>query len=403
MLGLAGIAAACSSIRGANPELPTWVHRPSGALAVIFSRPVVAESRRVGEPWELGRPELDTQGRRVFVGSSDRGLYALRAQDGQPLWRFETLSFVQSAPLYDPTEDVVYFGSNDGALYKVRALDGELLWRFATNAEIARRPVLEGGTLYVANANDTVLALDARTGAQRWVQHQAPAQGMEIAGHSGVAVWRGAVYAAFSAGTVAAFDAVTGDERWPPVDLAAEAEAQLGEVPAYLDVDTTPVPDAAPSGPVVYVAAYVGGVHALDADGGNPVWANPAVAGATGLTLYTEPAHTGRDGAPREPTRLLLVASGTSGLWALDPETGAEIWRRPVPAGGLTAPVPWQGALLVSSSTLGLFLVSPREGAVIDGLHTGDGVSMVPAVHGRRAFVTTNGGRLLSLYVAPPR
>ena len=114
----------CESVRlGANPEVPLWTHRPSWSLAVVYRRSVMDRSRAVGEPYERGQPEIDPQGRRVFVGSSDRGLYAVRAEDGMVLWRFETLSFVQCAPLYDPREDVVYFGSNDGALYKVSARD----------------------------------------------------------------------------------------------------------------------------------------------------------------------------------------------------------------------------------------------------------------------------------------
>jgi hypothetical protein len=61
------------------------------------------------------------------------------------------------------------------------------------------------------------------------------------------------------------------------------------------------------------------------------------------------------------------------------------------------------GALLVSTTKLGVFLVSPTDGSVIDGVHTGDGSSMTPAAYGRRAFVVTNHGQLLSLHVAPPR
>ncbi|HYJ11213.1 MAG TPA: hypothetical protein VEX18_19455, partial [Polyangiaceae bacterium] len=80
---------ACSSLRsGANPELPLWVHRGSGSLQVTFKRNIVAESRRTGEPYERGQVEIDPAQGRIFVGSSDHGLYALRADDGQKLWRF---------------------------------------------------------------------------------------------------------------------------------------------------------------------------------------------------------------------------------------------------------------------------------------------------------------------------
>lgn len=392
----------CSSLRsGANPENPLWMVRPSGAMHVTFKRPLVAPSRVEGEPYERGQPELDPAGGRVFVGSSDRGLYAIAANDGRVLWRFETLGFVQCAPLYDPEEDVVYFGSNDGALYKVSARDGSLHWRFMTNAEVSRRPVLSGGFLYAANANDTLLALDRRTGELKWHQHRTPAAGMEVAGYSGPTLWRDKVYIGFSDGTVSAFDAKTGAERWPTVDLSAEAEQTLGELPQQLDVDTTPVADVIEAGPVVFVGSYAGGVFALDAESGTQVWSNPGVVGVTELTAWSEPEHT-RDGQVVPERRLLIASSGTTGLWGLDPETGREVWRRSLPSSGVSAPVPIAGALLVSASRLGVFLVSPLGGELIDGIHIADGSSVAPAAYGTRAFVLTNGGSLLGLHVTPP-
>jgi outer membrane protein assembly factor BamB len=402
LLGAAS-ALGCASMRsGAHPDQPPFIERPSGALTVVYQRSLLAPSRISGEPYERGQAEIDPRGKRVFVGSSDRGLYALRVEDGSVVWRFETLGFVQSAPLYDPSENVVYFGSNDGALYKVRADDGELVWRFMTNAEVARRPVLSGGLLYVTNANDTVLALEPPTGKLRWHQHRTPAMGMEVAGHSGVSVWKGRIYAGFSDGTVAGFDALTGVESFPPADLAAEVEASTGETPPYLDVDTTPVPDTISKGPVVFVASYAGGAFALDAETGTQVWSNPAVLGVSELVSWSEPAHTNAKGMRVPERRLLLAASGTTGLWALDPETGVEVWRRALPSGGVSAPVPIAGALLVSTTRLGVFLVSPVGGELIDGIHMADGSAMTPAAFGTRAFVLTNGGSLLALHVTPP-
>ncbi|HEX4338101.1 MAG TPA: PQQ-binding-like beta-propeller repeat protein [Polyangiaceae bacterium] len=403
-LPLACVAAlsACSlTTAPANPELPTWVHRPSWSMSTVYRQPIEAPSRDETEPYERGRPELDIAHRRVFVGSSDRGFYAVRAEDGTVLWRFETLGVVQCEPLYDPTEDVVYFGSNDGALYKVRAEDGALLWRFSTNAEVARRPVIVGSTVYALNANDTVIALDRKTGQRKWSQHRTPALGMEVAGYAGPLVWRGLVYAGFSDGTVTAYDALSGTERWQPVDLSAEAEEQLGDVPRYLDVDTTPVPSIIDESPVIYVASYEGGVFALDADNGSKVWQRPEVTGVSEIVAWQQPGHHGPNGT--EPPRdLLFAASGTTGLWALDPRTGEDVWHRPLPDGGVSAPVPIAGALLVSTTLHGLFLMSPIDGSVIDGMHTGAGFSMAPAAYGLKAFILSNTGTLLALHVTPP-
>src|SRR5690606_34871165 len=221
----------------------------------------------------------------LFVGSSDNGLYALGARNGDTLWRFETLGFVQCAPLYERSRSAVYFGSNDGALYRVDAETGWLRWRFMTNAEVARQPVLANGILYAANANDTVMALDPDTGNLLWSQHRTPAAGMEVAGYSGPSVAWGKVYMGFSDGTVTAFDAKTGQERWQPLDLSAEAEQLLGEVPEYLDVDTTPITTHIAAGPAVIVASYQGGVYALDAETGTQLWSNTVVAGASDISL----------------------------------------------------------------------------------------------------------------------
>jgi outer membrane protein assembly factor BamB len=410
----AGLAAAalvalagggCESVRsGANAEIPLWARHPSGSMGVAWTRPVTAEPRKAGEEYERGRPEIDAAHRRVFVPSSDHGLYAVRADDGQTIWRFETLGAVQCEPLYDPREDVVYFGSNDGALYKVRAEDGQLLWRFATNSEVARKPVLQHGLVYAVNANDTIVALDQATGKLRWSQHRTPAMGMEIAGYAGPLVTPDRVYVAFSDGHVASYDPKDGSEKWQPVDLSAEAEQGSGDQPRYLDVDTTPIADTNASGRVVYVASFAGGVYALDAETGARIWANDRATGVTDLVLWSQPAHPSRDPAlPAEPARkLLLASSGPTGLWALDPNDGREVWRKALPEGGVTAPVPIAGALMVGTSRYGLFLVSPIDGGAIDGIETTGGFAMTPAAHGLRAFAVSNAGRLMALHVQPP-
>lgn len=373
-------------------------------MQIMYKQKLVADSRRKGEAYERGQPEIDVRGRRIFVGSSDYGLYAINAVNGQRLWRFETVGAVQCEPLYVEDEDVLYFGSNDGALYKVRARDGRLLWRFMTNAEVSVRPVLSGGVLYAVNANDTLLALNPKTGKVLWSQHRAPAFGMEVAGHAAPLVSGGLVYLAFSDGTVTAFDAKTGEERWQPVDLSAEAEQTLGEIPQYLDVDTTPIAHELETGAAIFVGSYEGGVFALDAQTGTQLWANTGVRGVTDLLLWTQPEHPARKGdGPPLPAREVLVAStGTTGLWGLDPQTGEQLWRRDLPEGGVTRPVPVAGALLLGTSKHGLFLVAPLDGGVIDGLDLGAGFYMTPAAHGRRAFAVSNQGNLWGIHVSPP-
>lgn len=393
-----------------NPEVPSWYNRPSGAMSVFLHRTLTASTRASGEEWERGKAEIDPANDRIFVGSSDHGLYALRAGDGSTLWRFETVGVVQSEPLYDAEMDYVYFGSNDGALYCVRALSGELVYRFDTGAEVSKKPVRAGEALYFSNASDYLFSIDRRSGKQRWQVHRTPALGMEISGHSGPAhdPRSNLVYMAFSDGHVVAYDGKDGAERWTPIDLAAEAEQSSGDAPRYLDADTTPIVDELPQGRVVYVSSYAGGVHALDAATGARTWANDRVVGVTDLVLWSEPSHApspeGPDrGGPATPERKVLVASSAAyGLTGLDPYTGRVLWRNKVPEGGVTAPVPVAGALVVGTSRYGLFLLSPRNGRVIDGVDLGSGFSQTPAAFGNRAYALTNAGTLVGVAIEAP-
>jgi outer membrane protein assembly factor BamB len=393
-----------------NPEVPSWYNRPSGTMHVFVHRALTVAGRTTGEDWERGRPEIDPEHDRVFVGSSDRGLYALRAGDGSTMWRFETAGLVQSEPLYDPELDAVYFGSNDGALYCVRAATGQLVYRYDTGAEVARKPVLAGETVMFANASDYLFGADRRSGKTLWQVKRTPALGMEISGHAGPAYdpATNLVYMAYSDGHVIAYDSGNGAEKWTPVDLSAEAEQAGGEAPRYLDVDTTPIIDQHPQGHVVYVSSYAGGLYALDALTGSRVWSNDKVIGVTDLTLFSEPAHTpnpngpDRNGPLVPATKLLLASSATTGLVGLDPFTGRVVWRNKVPEGGVTAPAVIAGALLVGTTRYGLFLLSPRNGKVIDGLDLGTGFAQTPAAFGGRAYVMSNAGTLLGLGVEPP-
>jgi outer membrane protein assembly factor BamB len=416
LLAAAGTASCASSETmgdRVNPDKPLWFHRPSGALQVLWQRQLTADSRTTGEPYERGRAEIDSLHGRVFIGSADHGLYALRAGDGSTIWRFETLNTVRSEPLYDAQLDVVYFGSDDGALYAVHASDGQLVWRYASGAEVMRKPVLGGETLFFANGADNLFAVDRRSGKTLWHVHRTPALGMEVSGYAGPALDQGTVFFAFSDGHVAAYDARDGSERWTPVDLSAEAEQARGEAVRYLDVDTTPIPDdlgPQAGGRVVFVASYAGGAYALDAERGAPVWKNDRVVGVTQLALWREAAHgprpdghgvvTGEPGVPRR--ELLLASSGATGLWALDPTNGRAVWRLPIPEGGITAPVPISGALLVGTTRYGAFLLSPLDGRPIDGFDVGSGFSQTPAAFGSRGFMLSNAGTLIGLQVQPP-
>ncbi|GAC1352180.1 MAG: hypothetical protein NVSMB1_12490 [Polyangiales bacterium] len=388
-----------------NPVAPMWLHRPAWAIQLDFRHDLAPDQGVTAKTGiERGVPAIDARNGRVFVGTTDHGLYCVRAGDGSVIWRFQTAGSVQSEPLYDEARDIVYFGSDDDGMYALRARDGALLWRYRTGDVVERRPVLAkrpDGTeiLVFVNGADSVFAVDPPTGIRRWTRVRTPALGFEIAGHAGIMVDNERVYAAFSTGRVAAYDLNTGVDRWPEVDISASGSVGADEQGKYFDVDTTPVA----AFDHVFVASVATGVFSLDAASGATTWRRAEAEGVSWLTVFREPKHLDPQSKMEVPERALLIAgSGTTGLWALDPKNGDIRWRREVPRGAISYPVTLSGALLVTTSRLGMFLIDPREGRVIDGIDPGSGFAGGAAAHGSRAFVLTNAGTLLGLHVDSP-
>lgn len=404
LVALLGLASCAKREHAVNPANPLWLNRAGWAMSLTFRKPLTDNTTASKTGIEKSIPAIDHTHARLFVGTSDHGLYAVRAGDGSVIWRFNTAGGVQSEPLYDEARDVVYFGSDDDGLYAVRASDGGLLWRYRTGAEVQRKPVLvprEGGKaiLVFDNAADAVFAVDADTGQTKWKHIRNPALGLEIAGHAGVAYANERVYCAFSTGRVVAYDVETGKERWPEVDLTAVGNPAESEQQQYFDVDTTPVV----VGDRVYVANVATGVFALDATAGTTVWRRAEAEGVSWVTHWSEPSHVDATSGAEVPARELLVAgSGTTGLWALDPKNGEVRWRREGPRGSLGHPVALGGALLVTSSKLGLFLFEPQQGRPIDAIDPGTGFAAGASAYGNKAFVLTNAGVLLGLEIVPP-
>lgn len=349
-------------------------------LRLLWRRDVAPSLTAPFTAAQRSSPALDPEGSRVFVGSSDEHLYALRAEDGATIWRFKARGAVGCEVAFDRVAQVVYFGTDDGFVYAVDARDGAQKWRAPARGEVRRRPVLGPEAVYVATGSDVVLALDRDTGRRLWTYRREPPEGFAVDGHAGVALDGRRLFAGFSDGTVVALDAAEGSALWEretsqDVDLPEEDSS----LPAYLDVDTTPVV----ADGVVYAASHAAGVYALDERGGGVKWRRDELQGATGLALSGDDLYVSR-------TRALDVVAAA---------TGEDRYHVRLPAQALTAPILARRMILVAGTRGDLYAISREEHAVVTLVSAGEGFAAAPVASGRRAFALSNGGVLYSFEV----
>ncbi len=70
----------------------------------------------------------------VFIGSSDKNIYAIDVNKGQKIWSYQTDDIVEATPCV--IEGAVYVGSSGGFLYDIDAKNGTLNWKYVTDGQI---------------------------------------------------------------------------------------------------------------------------------------------------------------------------------------------------------------------------------------------------------------------------
>lgn len=229
----------------------------------------------------------------LYIGTYDRRLLALDAEEGTERWSFETEGAVGgSAAVVD---GIVYIGDEAGFLYAVDAESGVELWRvdvggslytaspvvvdgliYLTSGAGGTAPAYHDGVVYVGGDGSVsrsplrLLALDVASGQERW-RHDVGENGLfafdAITGeerwhfrtfapiyNSSPAVTEGAVYVGSKDGTIFAVDVETGQERWQMATRKA-----IYSSPAVVDG-------------VLYVGSTDGFLYALDAATGSLKW-----------------------------------------------------------------------------------------------------------------------------------
>lgn len=110
--------------------------------------------------WSTSTPAFHNG--KIYIGSDDRNLYALNANDGSVAWKYLTGGQVWSAPAVSGDGKVV-FGSTDHTYYVVNENDGTLKWSYYTGASrVLGSPAIAdvdcNGIVFAGNENGNIYA-----------------------------------------------------------------------------------------------------------------------------------------------------------------------------------------------------------------------------------------------------
>ena len=195
-------------------------------------------------------PVLDPTARRLYIGSSDRNLYAIDLDAGSVIWKYLTGDSIMAAAAL--AGDRIYVGSHDGLVHAIDRTTGarDASFTLITGSRIQSAPAVgSDGTVYVASLDGYVYAA-APDGSVRWRYGDGQ---LELLGSSPQIDAAGRLHLAATVPSRVVSLAPDGQEMWT-FDPAPGA-------PDQIEVSASPVLGDG----VVYVATKTAVIYALGA------------------------------------------------------------------------------------------------------------------------------------------
>lgn len=344
---------------------------------------------------------------RVFAASWKGFVYALDEETGAQVWRYEN-GAQMDAPV-TLWEDLAIVGDAHGQLTALNQSTGQEVWRIVADAtksaHIYATPVPHEGTLFVGIASDqesirihgdapldfrgAMLALDARTGQEKWRTMLAPEN------HTGAPVWGTPVVAA----ELGLLIFGTGNAYTEPAsnmtDSIIALDLQTGRVAWWHQATTNDVfTQAAPTSP----DWDFGSTPSLFGDGlvglgqkSSVYWTLDAATGKVARKIGSPQSGEGIIAGSASAEGRVIVAYATLNKISAYDTTGAMLWNHnttggvysaPALARGLVFAADTKGNVVALDAASGAALWNATVGPVFGGLSIANGKLFVPTVEG---------------------
>ena len=276
----------------------------------------------------------------LFLGSMNGKIVALNASSGTRVWPQD---FTLEAPT--PTGG---FGCAPGA----------------TTVAIYGTPTVDGDLVYVGGYNGKIYALNASSGALRWV-YPRERNLQPIVG--GPVISQGKVYIGAADGKLYALDAATGDELWK-----FETGDKIWSIPAISD-DT------------LYIASFDKKLYAINTTDGSKKW-EFATEGAVMST-------------PLVYDNTVYIGSFDRHLYALNAADGRLKWKSDFVAGKWfwATVVAYNNTIYAPSLDGKVYILDAQTGKKIAEPDLQAPISSSPVIVGKLVIVATDDGKIYAL------
>jgi outer membrane protein assembly factor BamB len=341
------------------------------AIQVRWSKPLAPEWGGLYIPLERAKAALDPAHDRLFIGSSEKILWALSGA-GKVLYQYRVEAGIEAQPTLDADRNELYVPTAAGIVHALEADTGKLRWKAELSGAVSQTGVLSSDALYVVTDDDGFFAVSRKDGAILWRYKREPRSGLKVGGHAGILYRDQRVVTAFGDGTVVALSPGDGHQLWlldTTLDFADPSQTEQG----FVDVDTTPVQ----VGDLIYVASFMGGLYGLNASDGVP---HVRKAEWTGITSIAS------------DERALIFTSADQGVMCVELPTLAPRWVRPAkPYVAGTVWIERDRAYITETrgALLALALADGREQGRIQSEH---GFQAAPSLSEGRGFILGNAG-----------
>ncbi|MGL5741096.1 MAG: outer membrane protein assembly factor BamB [Legionella sp.] len=311
----------------------------------------------------------------------------------------------------------IYLADANGLVQAVNKRDGEIQWSTPLKHGLVSGPTVAGGYIAVGTNNSSLVVLNQSDGKKVW---QAKVTGEIL---SPPAITGKKIIVKTIDGKVYAFNAADGKQLWME---------EHGSPSLILKASSSPIV----FGKVVLIGFSDGKLDAFDIDTGRVMWQR-SIAYASGpsdverlVDIDADPivennvaylaSYQGYIGAlslsdgqflwrkPGSVYKNMLLAGNTlfitdshDVIWSLDKHTGRVNWKQTtLKARVLTEPALVKNDIVVGDKTGYLHFIDSQTGEIIGRSKVSGGVSISPSVNGRNLYVLTDNGMLNQLSVS---